>query len=409
MTWQEDLRRLDEDFSSGQITADEYRVRRDQVLSSAVRPDAPQQPTQSDGEQTQIVGPVQPPPGQPEPPSPDATQVVNRSQYDETPNYNVPGDADQTQAVQWGYDQYPGQASPPAGFPAQQPHSGGFPAQQPPHSGGFPAQYPQPGAFPGHPSPPGGFPAQSQPAQDEPLWGGELPAGGPPVADEWITQGPDSFDEDGKGKTGRIIGGVVGVLVILGLAFGAWWLWLSDDGKPTTPPVAEPSGKQKPTTAPTTTPPGPETFGPIIMPEGETNGPATYSAQQLAKDKPLPANDLTTLKEYDVAEARAIVVRQGSTAITLWAFDTDDPKKLRNALVKDQKRFGFKDVEGTADDVPMASATQENNDQDVKVFRGHYMSGSFVIRVETFDKDAKTAREVFNKILSDQLDHMPAE
>src|SRR3954468_24584265 len=36
VSWQDELRKLDEELAAGQISADDYRVRRDQVLSSAV-------------------------------------------------------------------------------------------------------------------------------------------------------------------------------------------------------------------------------------------------------------------------------------------------------------------------------------------------------------------------------------
>lgn len=72
MSWQEELRTLDEDFSAGKITADQYRERRDQVLSSAATPqDQPEgksydETTQfvatgEDAEKTKVVRPAQPP------------------------------------------------------------------------------------------------------------------------------------------------------------------------------------------------------------------------------------------------------------------------------------------------------------------------------------------------------------
>lgn len=420
MTWQEELRRLDEDFSAGNITADEYRVRRDQVLSSAVAPPVDEQVQRpaENSESTQIVPPVQPPgPNQQPPeqhaPSSDATQVVDPSLYGDQqvvdPSlYRGQPDADRTQAVPPSWEQH-GPSS--GGFPAQfGPTSGGFPAQQP-YPGGFAPQQPYGGFAPQQPHS-GGFPAQQPaPMENEPLWGGdELPAAAPPMADDWINQGPEwSKDDDGKGRTGKIIGGVLGVVVLLGLAFGAWWLWLSGDGgnegQRRNPPATNPPSQ---TTSAAPTSQAPEVFGPLILPEGEGSGPVSYAAEEVAEKKPLPEPDLKLLSKYDLTEARSVVVRQGSTAITLWSFSTDDADKLFKAFLKDQKRFGFKEVSGTGDDVPVASATQENNDKKVRVYRAHYVSDSLVIRVEAFNTDKATAREAFNKVLSDQLDHTPA-
>ncbi|MER6767386.1 hypothetical protein ABT266_45095, partial [Amycolatopsis sp. NPDC000746] len=68
MSWQEELRRLDEELASGRLSADDYRIRRDQVLSSAVgQQDQPTPPPQSQSaDSTQVIAPVSPPSGVPQ-------------------------------------------------------------------------------------------------------------------------------------------------------------------------------------------------------------------------------------------------------------------------------------------------------------------------------------------------------
>lgn len=102
MTWQEQLRKLDEDFSSGRISAEDYRVRRDQVLSSAVAPTQHGQAPAS-AEATQIVRPAG---GQD---SPDATQVVNPQQQ---ANGGWGAQHAQQEEQLWGGDQFPPIAPP---------------------------------------------------------------------------------------------------------------------------------------------------------------------------------------------------------------------------------------------------------------------------------------------------------
>ncbi|TVT34247.1 flagellar basal body protein FliL, partial [Amycolatopsis rhizosphaerae] len=58
MTWQEELRKLDEDLASGTLSADAYRARRDQILSAAVTSGDPGSQPNQGGEQanaTQII------------------------------------------------------------------------------------------------------------------------------------------------------------------------------------------------------------------------------------------------------------------------------------------------------------------------------------------------------------------
>ncbi|UQS21871.1 hypothetical protein L1857_03045 [Amycolatopsis thermalba] len=203
MSWQEELRKLDEELASGRLSADDYRVRRDQVLSSAVsysestpQPPQPPQPTppqptpqqDNSADSTQVIAPISPPQGTPQPPqqqnfSAEPTQAVS-------PNWQArpPADPERTQYVA----NPPAPQSPPAGFPASPP--GGFP-----HSGPQPVQQPW-----------------NAPESDvSPPWGG---SDFPPISP--VAQGPEAFDDKpskGKGKAVWISVAVVVVLVAAGL------------------------------------------------------------------------------------------------------------------------------------------------------------------------------------------------
>ncbi|AXB45975.1 flagellar basal body-associated protein FliL [Amycolatopsis albispora] len=279
MSWQEELRKLDEELASGRLSADDYRIRRDQVLSSAVAPgenpasggfaqqQAPQQqpmfqpqqqqpPQQPQPQQqppqaqpggadaTQVVSPVSPPQGTPQPNSAEATQIVPSAD---------PG-ADRTQAVPRWQTQAPPQPNyQQPGYPQQPPNSpaGGFaqPGYQPqgPHSGGFNQQHPQQQQQP--------QPGWNQPEGDlSPPWGGsEFPPLSPASSSEWTRQGPELFEESsGKGKGGKVaLLALVALLVVGGLVTGGILLF-SGDEEPN-PPVAQSS--QAPPPPPSSAPP----------------------------------------------------------------------------------------------------------------------------------------------------------
>src|SRR6266540_2125716 len=143
LSWQEELRRLDEELAAGRISADDYRLRRDSVLSQAVNlgPQSTPAGTGQQAESTQIIAPLPGPPGQPPAtpePSADQTQIVNPSVTDGAERTQIAhggppqgwtgGEAERTQVVPG----VPPQAV--AGhFRPQGPTSGGFPAQQQPY------------------------------------------------------------------------------------------------------------------------------------------------------------------------------------------------------------------------------------------------------------------------------------
>ena len=106
MTWQDDLRQLDEELSSGQLSAEDYRRRRDELL-------ARQAPEGAEGA---VPATPFPPPFRWEIAVPDDTQVVQPIRDDAPPSdatQVVSGtgelDSDRTQVVSGG-------PAPPAGF-----------------------------------------------------------------------------------------------------------------------------------------------------------------------------------------------------------------------------------------------------------------------------------------------------
>jgi hypothetical protein len=217
LTWQDELRRLDEELAAGRISADEYRVSRDRVLVEAANPAAQHQPgpaPQPPTESTQLIPPLNPRPiPQESPPPPQQPAELDRTQQVQpgwtVANKSSDDDADRTQAVPGAGFQHmgpPPMASPPGGFP-QPPGM----RQVPPWEEGFPPQW-----------------SGAELPASTPWSSGEFPVVG--VGNEpWLKQGPEVFDKDGS-KTGKIVAIVVAVVLLIGIGIGAYLIWGRDSG-----------------------------------------------------------------------------------------------------------------------------------------------------------------------------------
>lgn len=429
MTWQEELRKLDEDFSSGNITADEYRVRRDQVLSSAVAPGGaePAQTGQgpSNADATQIVAPVQ----RPQAAGPEATQVVNPQ------NFGAPAEPERTQAVHpdWQQSHTPNYHAPGSGgFPAQAPgaeqwqgqHSGGFPAQGP-GSGGFPAQGPGSGGFPAQGAGSGGFPAQEQQGWDTggevaPPWGGsEYPPMTPPGhTDDWgVQQGPESFDDDGDrgGKGGKIVGIAVAIILLAGLAFGGWWLWGRDSApaadEPKNPTTNQPSNPASPASS-VSQPPENQSL-PIATLEGTPGEEATIKQfSDVASLNYLTPDETSAYQTAGAGEANfeSVWMAGGSKAIILLAKGSGADGALKAAKELREVQIGNGAKKAAQQPAGVFITEYTDKKSGLGQVRAHYASGDVIVRIEVANsRGIDAARTSFKDVLNAQLDLLPAD
>lgn len=379
MNWQEELSRLDAVLASGRITAEEYRRRRDEILSGSAG-GSPAQPAGQVPASNSFPPPFkwqkdqQPvPPGQQEPQ--DRTQVVPNA----TAQPAQPGDSDRTQVVS-------------AGNASSERTQFVRPVMEP--QGGWQAVPPQ-NQYAASSAPPPWTTGDSDQVSP-PQWNG----GG------FHTHGPEVFDDKpaGKGKLFAILG-VVLVLVVGGVL---WFTVFRDKGGTT----ADPSQSNPPATSQSPTKKKLATFGTLIVPEGTKNGPTTYTMQQLEVVKALPAPDLVLLKNAGVSESRSVIVTDGkSNTISMWAFKCADPAALLDAIEVDQLRFEF--LESADESKPsvkvFASRMKDAANQAVYVRRGHYTVGDEVIRVEVLGPDEAGVVDTFSKVLAEQLQHTPAK
>jgi hypothetical protein len=380
VTWQEELRKLDEDLASGTLSADAYRARRDQILSAAVTSAEPGEPANQDTNQsaaTQIIEPVSPPTGIPQPSNQqpsnsEATQVV--SSYDTS--------AERTQAVApWQGQpvyQQPGAPSPPGGFAQQQP-----PVWNAPHE---------------DPSPP---------------WGGsELPPIAPQGGFGWVSQGPENFDSDkpsGKGR--KILFSALAAIVIAGLGVAVWLLFVRDNGSD----VAAEPGQQPPaaTTKPLPMPPAAkqepasDQAALIIPPGTPRSGGGNFGLAALSSNKLLPPTVIAALDQAGMRSGRLNTSIQGTSTIGLFSLTLPDAQAaatVASQYAQTQQQGGLAANRGLAmQGVPVLStATSQQT-----VFRAVYVLYSRVIIVETFGSDRAAVQDLFSSVLQQQVDHAP--
>jgi hypothetical protein len=395
VSWQEELRRLDEELAAGQISADDYRVRRDQVLSSAVSSPAPeaapgQQPPPQ--EATQHVPRTPPPPQQGGTADADKTQIV-------------PGDSDRTQAV-GGWQT----ARPPDEWERTQVVPG-VPPQT--YAGGMqprPAPGPGQGPFP----PIGPPPSWQQPGGEEPgsPWSG---VDFPPLAStspDWIRQGPEVFEASDRSRTGRTLLIVLVVVLVAGLGVGAWFIF----GRKQNEPAAQPTTTAPPAPTTTTTPKQPKddlsvaelpgnarihdrikTFADF---EKDELGKLLTAEETKAYQQATPGKCRLTTADLDGGTHAYILTTEASTA--------DQAVALRNGLVELQTKYSMQPYSGQAYTGVKVTQFAKNGDIPATI-RAHYVHKKTVVRIQIYGNDLDQIGVKFEDIIADQLKLLPAD
>lgn len=395
MTWQDELRQLDEELAAGRLSADDYRRRRDDLLSQSASTAAPAHPPASSGpfpppfrwdespsEKTQHLTPIrdEPPAGWQRPAQGDdseRTQVVGQT----TP---PPVDAERTQVV-------PGQVPPPGqqGPPRPLGPPVGFPNQQQP------------------PPPPPGYgqtvpPWQQSPGTNPPWGAADLP----PTTDvppAWLRQGPEAFESTGGSRSGKVIAGVVALLVVAALGAGAF-IMFRPDGNPTGPSGSTTVASPSTTAAPTTTEPP----RPIVQPPGSVQIDDTYTLPRLRDAKLLSTEDFAIVEANKVSEAQVTVTKQGELTLGAWAFQVASTAAGEKMLTQiDQLYTGvaFRPAEGvTRDKVSALVLAPPAGQAGFTVYRAHYLGQeNRVVRVEAYGPDGAAAKAAFIALLDNQL------
>ncbi|TNC27353.1 flagellar basal body-associated FliL family protein [Amycolatopsis alkalitolerans] len=398
MSWQEELRKLDEELASGRLSADDYRVRRDQVLSSAVgQPDSEPSQPESNADSTQVIAPISPPSGTPSPSptqdnSAERTQAVSQQWQQQQPQQPAdPGRTEYVAPPQQPQVPY----SPPGGFPQAGPAS---------PAGGFPQATPS--------SPPGGFPQAPWHApetdQSPPWGGGDLPPLSPGGGEAgWVQQGPESFDNKPKKGNGAKIGAIIAAVVVLaGIAVGAYFLWGKSSS--TSADGGQAQTSQAPPPSPTA-PPDPLAVAPDL-PGTAQNFDQIKNFSQIPNLHYLTSAEASVYTSAGAGDTK-FVARQLADGSRLLMIITQvsDPQSAGRAasdLLQIQIRNGAARYSNVPDNV-YASAIDSKNGNPAQV-RAHYAHDNVVVRIEVNNQDAQAAQADFTSILNSQLKALPA-
>lgn len=450
MTWQDELRQLDEELAAGRLSAEDYRRRRDELLSqsasTSARPATPPQVEQPAAPKPAVSQPTaqQPSPAQPTPPQAaqqppaqqgnpfpppfrwdeppaESTQVMRPIQTGSDSTQVVPpptGDADRTQVVPGAKDGagddgdaertqvVPGAATTPA-FPPRPPHAGPGRLHLQPGQGG-PGQAPGGQQF-GHAVPP-----WQQSGGATPPWANsDLPpqTDAPP---SWLRQGPESFEKADEGSsTKKILLAVVGVLVVAALGVGAFFVFRPDgaSGAQPNPTTTQPAATTTSTTT-TTPPPPPE---PIVKPDGAPQVDSTFpTVDRLGAAKVLSPEDFAILQTNGVTESRVAVTREGDLVRGTWAFTTPTRASADAIMAEIQTLYtGVGFVESP--DVARPGVTvlflspPPGTPNALVVYRAHYIGEDKVVRVEAYGPDPAAVGTAFERLLDEQLKQLPAD
>lgn len=366
MTWQEELQKLDLELASGRISADDYRRRRDEVLSGSASAPAPQQQQQ---------GPFAQPfrwqatPPQQQAPNPDATQVV-------TPGTQAPNpDATQVVSTQQGSDGERTQFVRPVTGP--NPQQGGW--------------------------------QSNQPVSAPPPWttgdGGFGPAGDPTPG--WIAQGPETFDDAReRGGKGRVFA-IIGVILVLALIGGGVWWFVGRSGSGGGGETGAETTQQT-----TTSKPRPKDDLEI----GELGGTKQNQAhiktyEDVVSEKLLTDEENTVYSTAGASKTRVGLVTLPSgdvvQIITVQATDATAAATAVDALGALQLKFGMKPYSGGTTPAGVTAQQVDVVGDKKGSVRAHYAHKNTIVRVQVVGKDQATISKDFDAVLVAQMTALP--
>lgn len=411
MSWQEDLQQLDTALAGGQISADDYRRRRDEVLAKASGGNPPTPAPEAQPPQPAAPEPQQPAPGDAQqsqhghfpPPFRWQSTAPPVSSVDATQTMRPVGqDADRTQVVSGDRTQVvPDNQSADRTQVVR-----GAPGQQGPNSGGFPAQYyPQQQGDPA-----GGWPQQKpmqQPDTSAPWAGSEFPPLGSPG--NWaIKQGPEVFGNSSAsgGRRGLVAALVVVVVVLLGV--GAYFLFFSGSGKSTNqanPPAVTTTAPKPPPkpkddleigTLPGTRQDqsGISSFTDVVNGGLLTNGENQAYETAGASGARLATSTLPGPMHLQVLTVRTSSASAAGTAVA--------------SLVTLQSTYAFTPYTGTTPPGVRIEAIAAGPGHPATI-RAHYAHNRTVVRVQVDGADLNSISTAFGQILAKQLTVLSAD
>jgi len=385
VTLQDDLRQLDEELSSGRLSAEDYRRRRDELL-------AQQAPGGAEGG---VPATPFPPPFRWETAVPDDTQVMQPI-GDDAPSSDatqvVPGtgepDSDRTQVVAGG-------PAPPAELRDPQ------------------VSRPQ---GPGQREPSWDF---SGDASAPPWAGSDLP----PIPDQqstWMRQGPEVFEAEGgdSGRGKRVAGIIVLATLLVGLLVAGVLYAVSGGSAPQAGDAAPAENEQQepiePPPPPLPAPPEPspppvDTPQALIDPPGDPRaGGGLLDLPGLESGDLLPRPIIDALQSGGMTDGILKTSTQGDTTIGMFAFALRDEQAAIDVaewIAYVQLMGGLKDDRERALQGVEVLRTAQGADSTVR--RAVYVLYDRVVYFETFGPDQQAALDTFDALLDEQVAYAP--
>jgi uncharacterized membrane protein len=390
VNWQDELRQLDQELAAGKVTAEEYRKRRDVVLSQTASSGAEQQPQPQPGQWTR--GQQYPPSGPNAiPPVPgDRTQMVSQ----QPPG---PTDADKTQIVSGG----------------QMPVSGNESTQVFGRVGSQPPENPERtqvvSGYGGRQQP--GMPpnmGNQQQGDDGPLWGGSnppwaggefQPVGGSRANEPWYSQGPEGFDQR-SGSKGKIIA-IVGVVVVIAALVVVFFVVKPFSGSGNTSQAGHSTSRTAP---PTTTTPA----GPLAQIPGSQVPNAVHAFTDVVPLGFLTQEEVAAFQSGQPTTAYFSDTTSGNNKILVLVVQTDSSQSASSVAQQlTQLQINYQMQPRTGGPVGVSIQTADGA-QGGPLRRAEYSSGSYVVRIQVQGADPTTVDQKLTSVLNAQLKRLPA-
>jgi hypothetical protein len=379
VTWQDELRRLDEDLAAGRLSAEDYRRQRDELLSQGASAPGMRRVPRTSG-LGQSGGPAGSTPPAPEPPGPPAPRPAG-----------PPG-------------------GPPSPGPPQQPLLP--PPAAAPTGGPFPAA-PTGGPFPAPPSRWDQEPLDAtqviNPIRDDqrPPWS-RVDLRPPDQAQPWYQQGPESEDTDGGSRAIRIMTAVGVVLLLIGISASAYYVFRPENKPSGAPPSSQatPSAGAQASTQPVT--PSRQAGPPIAgLPGTATDTSRVKTFVDVEAIGYLTNQEIDAYRATGAAASKLAISNSGNSRIIVLVTQQADPAgaaRTRDALGDLQLRFKLTALSAAPG---VLSAGIDNADPG-PLRRAHYAAGNYVVRIQVQGIDRGEVDRLYSEVLGIQLDELPA-
>lgn len=357
MTWQEELRQLDSALAGGELSANEYRKRRDEILAAASSAQTPSPVIGPPTGPNPVVAPPAPPPAAAAPDAPDpaeVTQVVNV--------VSAEPEADVTQIITDPAKPPNNGASampPPvpsadeATSPAIQPPQGQWSTLPPTHNSATNI-----GTFP--PVPPQAIGPAPTPLDAQDLFTGNKPAAG--------------------GKKPWLI--PVAVLVVLAIAGGAVWFFaFRDTGSDSANPPASNTTTQQQTEQ-TQAAPEPVDVTKIVLPGEQASNSGEMDIARASELKVISAAEATLLGDAGADALTYSGYSDEGYRYLLYAYKSADAaaaEEFTGKVLDIQRQLGF--TEANLDGMPAGVTVMQVANEKAAAVRGVYTYGDVTIQL----------------------------